>query len=164
MPQILAQQDSKLRSSRPAVAKKGQGQFPFRSLLEQKEVPSHLYVVYRRGIFKIRTKKRCFKATGRRFPPPCSTIKRPRHELVHGSFNQLNSFSFLNARPQGTVLFFPTPIGCSKAGSCPRVTVKTRPLASELLGLLEDIDLGTNLESWSQLDVHGTHEVFLLQK
>lgn len=39
-----------------------------------------------------------------------------------------------------------------------------RPLASELLGLLEDIDLGTDLESWSQLDVHGTHEVFLLQK
>lgn len=39
-----------------------------------------------------------------------------------------------------------------------------RPLASEFLGLLEDIDLGTDLESWSQLDVHGTHEMFLLQK
>lgn len=39
-----------------------------------------------------------------------------------------------------------------------------RPLTSELLGLLKDIDLGTDLESWSQLDVHGTHEVFLLQK
>lgn len=84
---------------------------------------------------------------------------------MHGSFNQLNSFSFfLNARPQGTVPFFPAPAGCSKTGSCPGVRAKVRHLASEFLGLLEDIDLGTDLESRSQLDVHGTHEMFLLQK
>ncbi|KAF2974947.1 hypothetical protein EK904_007040 [Melospiza melodia maxima] len=55
-------------------------------------------------------------------------------------------------------------MGCSKTGSCPGVRAKVRTLASEFLGLLEDIDLGTDLESWSQLDVHGTHEMFLLQK
>lgn len=111
---------------------------------------------------KIR-KERCFKAPGGSFPPPCSTIKRLRHG--HGSFNQLNPFSFvLNARPQGTVPFFPAPARCSKAGNCPGVRPKVRCLGSELLGLLEDVDLGTDLESWSQLDVHGTHEVFLLQK
>lgn len=83
---------------------------------------------------------------------------------VHSSYSQLNSFSFLNARPQGAFPFFPAPAGCSKAGSCRGVKARVRPTASELLGLLEDIDLGTDLESWSQLDVHGTHEVFLLQK
>lgn len=64
---------------------------------------------------------------------------------------------------------------CKAAGDCPilpcprrmlypGVKVKSRHLALELLCLFEDIDLGTDLKSWSQLDVHGTHEVFLLQK
>lgn len=31
------------------------------------------------------------------------------------------------------------------------------------LGLLEDIDLGADLEGRAQLDVHGTHEMFLFK-
>lgn len=33
------------------------------------------------------------KAPGRSFLPPCSTIKRPKHGLVHGSFSQIPSHS-----------------------------------------------------------------------
>lgn len=164
MSQVLAQQHSKLRSSRPAVAKMGKSSSLPEVCKDRKTSPSCLYVGYGRGIFKNRKKERCFKAPGGSFSPPCSTIKKLRQGLVHGSFNRLNSFWFLNARPQGTVPFFPTPRWCSRAGSCPEVRAKVRPLTSELLGLLKDIDLGTDLESWSQLDVHGTHEVFLLQK
>lgn len=32
-----------------------------------------------------------------------------------------------------------------------------------LLGLLEDIDLGADLEGWAQLDIHGTHEMFFFK-
>lgn len=82
------------------------------------------------------------------FLPCYSTIQRSRHGLVHGSFRQLNSFSFLNAGPHGIVPFL-APTECLKAGSCSGVRAKLKLLASELLGLLEDIDLGTYLESRS---------------
>lgn len=105
-----------------------------------------LNVVYGRGIFK----------DGRKFQRPqvgiflpCySTIQRSKHGLVHGSFRQLNSFSFLNAGPRGIVPFL-VPAECFKAGSCSGVRAKLKLLASELLGFLEDIDLGTYLESRS---------------
>ena len=80
------------------------------------------------------------------FLPCYSTIKRPRHGLVHGSFRQLNSFSFLNVGPDGIVPFL-APAECFKAGSCSGVRAKLELLGSELLGLLKDVDLGTYLES-----------------
>lgn len=78
-----------------------------------------------------------------------------------------------------SVKFLLILLECKTTRDCPILPCPSRMLQSwqllwvselkciychELLGLLEDVDLGTNLESWSQLDVHGTHEVFLLQK